>query len=74
MPRFGRVANPQKVEKISEKNMKNVTKISWQPWQTKELADSSANVDCIGYINLPSATFLLLGTNSVQVNILTTQF
>jgi hypothetical protein len=52
MPRFGRVANPQKVEKISEKNMKNVTKISWQPWQTKELADSLANVDCIGYINL----------------------
>jgi hypothetical protein len=44
MPRFGRVANPQKVEKISEKNMKNVTKISWQPCQTKELADSSANV------------------------------
>jgi hypothetical protein len=34
------IANPQKVEKIIE----NVTKISWQPCQTKELADSSANV------------------------------
>jgi hypothetical protein len=48
IPWFGKVANPQKVEKISEKNMKNVTKISWQPWRTKELAtelaDSSANV------------------------------
>jgi len=30
--------------------MKNVTKISWQPCQTEELADSSSNVDCIGYL------------------------
>jgi hypothetical protein len=44
-----RVANPQNVEKISEKNIKNVTKTSWPPWQTQELAeelaDSSANIN-----------------------------
>jgi hypothetical protein len=37
----------------------------------KELADSSANVDGINLINLPSATFLPSGTNFAPVDEIT---
>jgi hypothetical protein len=39
IPQFGRVANPQKVERLD----KTGTKMSWQHCRTNELADSSAN-------------------------------
>jgi hypothetical protein len=34
----------QHTQKNLKKSVKNVTKISWQPSQNEELADSSANV------------------------------
>jgi len=39
----------------------------------EELANSSANVDGIGLINLPSTTFLPLGKDFLPVNDLTTR-